>query len=494
MAININTPFGQALQSVGPQYGANPFDIAAALGNGNVENGLMTSGKPGDNGTAFGGMQWRLDRADKLKALAASMGKDWTDPTVQATHWWQEHKNQGLMGATSVGDANDNAIDSLRPAGWSARAGDNLHAAGYEKRLLGSAQAYAALTGGAPDGVDTNTNEAYGNNGADPRQFQANAAPDASSQAQPVDPTSDANGYNFRTHGMQLAAALMSRDDPTGAAVFNSMLSADRAAAVAKKKDDTWTTAKEPVQLADGSYVYRKTNDRTGQVVDTPVPPGHEPKKEDPSDATPTRQEVQAADLQSKAVQNLGQLTPVRDAVNTLRDALQKGTFTVGPDKTGKMVIDNITGNSDENDRYLKSMQSNIINAASVVAQSQKGSMTNFKFAKDIEQVMPSFANMDPKAAYEALTRVSEGITGAYNGNANTVIKHAKLFPRLNEVMDPDTGEMVPMTEYYQNKVKAYGDHEKAMRDATPAFMASPGRSAKPTPKPGGLFDHIMGN
>lgn len=488
MAIDINTPLGQALVAEGKARGFSPFDIAGSIGNAAAENGLMTSGKPGDNGTAFGGFQWRGDRKAQLDALASQMGKSWTDPSVQAKHWFNEQEAAGNKGATSVDDGNDNSIDSLRPAGWTQRAGDNTAVDQYGNRLANSKAAYAALTGGAADGVSTNQPDAS--------QFQANASPDAAPTTPAptyVDPTSDANGYNVRSHMMNLGAALMSRDNATGAAAIQAQLAAERAAAVANKpKEQTWTTQKDPVTLSDGTQVYRKTNDTTGQVVDTPVPAGHEAKAEDPMDTPPTRQEVTAMDKRNVAVQNLGQLAPVRDAVNVLRDALQKGTFTVGPDKQGQMVIDNITGNSTENDRYLKAMQSNIINAASIVAQSQKGSMTNFKFAKDMEQVMPSFANQDPKAAYEALSRVAQGIGGAYAGNASAAATYANSFPRLKTMMHPDTGKEVPVSDYYGNKVKEYGDREKAFDAAAPAFLAGPGRSTKPQPS-GGLFSHVMG-
>ena len=493
MAVDISTPLGQALAAEGQSRGFSPFDIAGSLGNAQSENGLATSGTPGDNGTAFGGFQWRGDRFNQLKALADQMGKPWTDPSVQAKHWFNEQEAAGNKGATSVDDANDNTIDSLRPAGWTQRAGDNTAVDGYGNRLANSTAAYAALTGGAADGTSTNQ--------PDPRQFQANADGSGAATnynsgaaaAAAVDPTSDAGGYNIGAHMQNLGAALMARDNPSGAAVIQAQLAAQRAAFQANKpKDQTWTADKAPSQNADGTWMNYKTNDSTGQRVGVPTPANQIPKADDPNDTPPTRQEVQAQIKQNEAVQNINQLTPVRDAVNTLRDALQKGTFTVGPDKQGQMVIDNITGNSTENDRYLKSMQSNIINAASVVAQSQKGSMTNFKFAKDMEQVMPSFAAQDPKAAYEALSRVAQGIGGAYNGNANAATGYGKSFSRLNTMMDPNTGEQVPIADYYKDKVKTYGDREKAFSDAAPAFLNGPGRST-PTQPAGGLFGHVMG-
>lgn len=49
--------------------------------------------KRGNQYTAFGTAQWRLDRADALRRMAQRMGTDWTDVGAQQQHWRNEALN-----------------------------------------------------------------------------------------------------------------------------------------------------------------------------------------------------------------------------------------------------------------------------------------------------------------------------------------------------------------------------------------------------------------
>lgn len=482
---DINSPFAQALIREGQARGYSPFDIAGSIGNAFTENGLRTDGMPGDNGTAFGGMQWRNERHAALKAEAQKHGKDWTDPLVQASHWYNEQDATGNKGAEDITSANDMAINSLRPAGYK-QGQTNDGVMHYAQRLSASQQALAAMNGAQapvdPDAPSAGTQNASSVPSGAPGSFQIPGSEGGvmnQSQQPQYEPT-------MGDKLSQLSAAFFRRDSPNTAASMENALQAkingERANLKAQQASERWSTG-AAYQNAQGKWMQQQTA-ADGRIRNTAVAPEAIPAP-DP-DKPAGRPEVQAAKDQSIAVQNLEQLEPVRNAVNTLREALQKGTFEVGPDKTGKMVINNLTGNSTANDLYLKSMQSNIINAASIVAQSQKGSMTNFKFAKDMEMVMPSFANNDKKAAYEALTRVSEGITGAYNGNVSAVNKYAGMFPKtLGTTFDGEKGESVSIGEYFGNKAKVHAAREKAMHDATPDFLAQPGRGASKGPEIG---------
>ena len=60
-------------------YGYESHQIAGVIGNLVQESGLRPTGAVGDNGTAHGVAQWRLDRLDGLREFAAHRGSDWTD-------------------------------------------------------------------------------------------------------------------------------------------------------------------------------------------------------------------------------------------------------------------------------------------------------------------------------------------------------------------------------------------------------------------------------
>jgi hypothetical protein len=411
-------------------------------------------------------MQWRKDRYTALQALAAQQGKQWNDPSVQATHWWNEHKQQGLMGSQTPDEANDATIDSLRPAGWKANADTNAGVMHYSQRLANTNAALQALGIAAPQGASPADMPAPGAQEAQQIVQQPQRAP------QPT--LSDSLG--------RLSSAFFMRDSPTQAKAItddlNTRMAQQQALLKAQQVSNQWTTKPEIVTGANGKS-YRLQYNAQGQTRTAPVAPEEVPKEESPEK---TRQEVMATEKLGIAENTLGQIDRVRGSIQVLREALQHGTFQLGPDQQGKMVLQNITGNSDESTRFLKSMESQIIEAATAMAATQKGALTNFKFAKDMQAVMPSFANHDRKAAYEALERVSHGLDEGYNATANTALNHAKGFERLQKKLDPTTGEDVDINTFYRNKIKENAEREAAMKAKRAEFMASPGRGQSATP------------
>lgn len=85
--------------------GGTPLLASAAVGNFTGESSLdPTIGGDRDragNPTSFGLGQWRGERFDALKNLAASQGKDWRDPSVQLDHTMNE-LNGGDAGAAQA--------------------------------------------------------------------------------------------------------------------------------------------------------------------------------------------------------------------------------------------------------------------------------------------------------------------------------------------------------------------------------------------------------
>lgn len=309
----------------------------------------------------------------------------------------------------------------------------------------------------------------------------------------PAEGAQDAQGIMSQAQGYQpyqptmtdsldkLSAAFFMRDSPQQAQILTNDI-AKRAALQAQAlrraqaTQERWQTG-QPYQQANGKWVVPQTSTNGNRRV-VPMTPGEEPAQ-DPD--VPTRQEVVATGRRDQAMTAINQIETVQGHIDTLREALQHGTFKVGPDQTGKMVLQNITGNSDESSRYLKAMESSIIAAATAVAQQQKGALTNFKFQKDMEQVMPSFAANDKKAAYESLKRVSEGLQDNWRSAANGIVTAGRQFPRLGKMMDPVTGDDIDVAEHYKELAKRRHERQQKMYEAEPAFMASPGRGAAPT-------------
>lgn len=471
--MDLNNPFAQSLISEGQRRGYSPYDISAAIGNANVENRLRTDGTPGDNGTAFGGMQWRLDRFTALKSKAAAMGKPWNDPSVQAAHWYDEQDTDGRKGATSIEQANANVIGSLRPGGYT-RNGPLENVSNYQNRASGSAAAYAAMNGGAMSPQ------------AAPQDLPAEGAQET--QGILTQSAQQPQGYQPTfTDGLdKLSAAFFMRDSPQQAQVIQNGLKdrmANQAAALRRAQGATerWQTG-AAFKNADGNWV-RPSQSSTGGYKETAVPKGQEPAE----DTVETSRQAEAAiSKRQPLVQNAKQLEKVIDSISTLREAMQLGTFDVSIDKHGEVLINNLTGNSTDNDRKLKAMTTSIIEAASAFGATQRGALTNFKFQKDMEKVMPSLADKDTKAAYDSLKRVTHEAHLAYDATADGIRNGAKAFPKqLGTVFEG--GEDVDASAYYGQRTKDMKAREKAMSEREAEFFAKPkaGRANTKAPSVG---------
>lgn len=106
------------------QRGLSPVAAAGIAGNFHGESGFDPT-IAGDHGTSFGLAQWRGDRLDALKQLAASQGKDWRDTNVQLDHVMNELKGPeaqayaALQGAKSPEEAATQFMQKYeRPAAW----------------------------------------------------------------------------------------------------------------------------------------------------------------------------------------------------------------------------------------------------------------------------------------------------------------------------------------------------------------------------------------
>lgn len=92
--------------------GLTPHIAAGIVGNLIVESGLDPTAV-GDNGSAYGLAQWRLDRRDNLKKFAKERGKDISDFDTQLEFLWHELNGNykqvlnKLLGARDATQATD---------------------------------------------------------------------------------------------------------------------------------------------------------------------------------------------------------------------------------------------------------------------------------------------------------------------------------------------------------------------------------------------------
>lgn len=468
MGLDISAPFAQALIAEGRKRGYNDYDIAGSIGNAYAENKLNTSGLPGDKGTAFGGMQWRQDRFDALKAKAAEAGVPWTDPNVQAAHWFDEQDADGNKGAKSVTDANDNSIGSLRPAGYHADTPDNLGVSAYANRLQGTNDAYAAITGASPGVMSP-----------EPGVMSQQTPPQLTSAG--FTPGSRQDWGNWMTG---LGAELRRRDNPEAAAQMDAGLQKQienqQAFLKAQQASNSFKSG-TPFKNAAGNWVTTQTSSN-GQVNTVPTPKDQIP--DETSDDRPTASDVKYGKQFNDASANMALVEAPIDQLHTIQEALQAGKVHLGPGQTMTAFLDNLTNNSTEQDRLLKSGDSAIITAATSLMSVLKGTGTNFKFKKEMENVMPLGAMYDDKAAYDGFGRVADGLQKIYGVNAQSARNAAGGAPKtLGKIFDPKTSQEVDTKKYHMDKESAMAARVQALKDGEVAFKnrPPPGSEQKPT-------------
>lgn len=261
MAFDPNDPYTQAVMQQGQAAGYNPMQIAALLGRTQVESGGDTSNSSGDGGTSFGAQQWRGDRFQKLQDLAASQGKSWQDPQVQAQHMFNElggtesASGQALLAAQTPEDAQNAVSGYERPAGYTAD--DPSQSSGYSQALTNAQQIQAALTGGLTEGRSAD----------DDTTGSITKTPAAAADKDTGD-IQQALGGNVKPLGKGLegvGAALMARDQVGGSQVL---------AAMSKAKDDDNTKSYRFLGANADGQTYTVFNPADGTVKTIPIAAG----------------------------------------------------------------------------------------------------------------------------------------------------------------------------------------------------------------------------
>jgi hypothetical protein len=128
----------------------NPIALSVLMGNSQIESAGFNPTITGDKGTAYGHMQWRLDRQDRLRQFARSMGRHESDSYAQGkfaawelTQGTERAAGQRLLNARTLEEAQLGANSYLRMKDYDKGAGA-MH---YSHRLAASRDWAGKITG-----------------------------------------------------------------------------------------------------------------------------------------------------------------------------------------------------------------------------------------------------------------------------------------------------------------------------------------------------------
>lgn len=452
--MNLNSPFAQALISEGQRRGYPAIAIAASIGNASQENGLRTNGAPGDNGTAYGGFQWRGDRYSNLQRTATAMDKAWDDPSVQAAHWYNEldgkyggEKPYGdaLKAARNGQEANDAVIRSLRPAG-SQNGPQAAH--NYRGRLSAVNEAFAQLNGKTPL-ADLPADGAQEGSFQTPQSetpktgFEGffSGGPGAFfGQPQP--------GWNLGDTLIGAGAALMVRDNPKGA---QALLQAQEAAS---REQDPEKVRTQIDTSAGRAYVTdRKGNVRVQQI--------HAP------DAKP---------ISDTAVKLIQGNNDASEAAWNAAEGTRKYTRLLMDGKVNLSALSRIgndfatfTNDSDEGTRNAAGLMSHLMRMRDAKLLEAKGVQTEGDATRALEALLPGNAKFDNKTVASLFRDLSKEFTNTYDTKQ---AYNQALFNRYKDY-DPEG--------FYKSR---YDDRMKQARDADALIERGWGNFANPAAAP----------
>lgn len=476
MAFDLDNPFVQSIIQEGTSRGYSPMAIAASLGNAHVENKFNTGGTPGDNGTAFGGMQWRGDRYKNLQNTAAAMNVPWTDPKAQAAHWWNEmdgkygsegQYGKALKNASSIEDANDAVVNSLRPAGWHG-ADDNEDSLFYDQRKNNSSAILAAMNGGPnPDLASPNAQNAQG-------QGLPPGAP-----ANMFGPKTDAPGGSLGETLMQIGGLMMSRGNPAGAQFIQTMLNNQRAQE--KASADSWTTdTRNPVTTKDGKQYYTRTNSKTGQVTYLPIDEAHQPQEE--ADKPPPQRVLSDFGANNNAVNSTKQII---EEGHSLITKIADSNLDLAVDAQGKAYFRNLTNTTKEDGLLIKRAQAYFDRLAEERVNLEKGGVSNFRLTQAKAQFLPGGAQWSTTATMDSLQRAVNVFEEAHTNAIGRNQMYMDVYPHLSKSKAPGTDKTY--IDKYQEDLQHIGTISKEARKMVDDFQKKTfdAQKAKEPTKPG---------
>lgn len=498
MPIDINNPFAQALLRQGQARGFTPMGIAASIGNASAENGLRTNGRPGDNGTAFGGFQWRNERKAALDAKARAMGKAWDDPEVQAAHWYDEQEGSesrwGLKNAKDLQSAVNSTVSSLRPAGWTPR--DPTGAHNYSGRLSAAEEAFRQLNGGqAPARTPGAMQADLPAEGATEAGFQVPGAQEPPKEG--WDAFLDGGpgalfgkpqeGWNVGDALGGAGIAMMARDNPSGAAALASYINGGR-----KAERDKYTTHYDP-RSGKLIRIPKDGGQATTQQINVPVV-NKSIEKVDPEsgkaiinngDGTFTTQDMLPSkphpmtDGSRKLFQKNDEMgeTAYNAATETQKWTKKIMDGQVDLSAMGRMgnAYSNYMNDSDEKTRNAAQLYAHIEKMRNARLLEAKGVQTEGDAVRALDALLPGASKYDNKA----VATLFRGLAGDFQKTYEQNQKYNEpLLTKYKSEIDPD--------DYYKtrhaDRLKGFKQNEDSINSGWENFNRAPVSAPPATP------------
>jgi hypothetical protein len=498
--------------------------IGSLMGEGGryLDAGAVNPGDGADGSDSQGFGQWNGPRAQALKALAAQMGVDPTDPNAQVAHLvnelqgpyahvldklkngpnsiehgadtWTRHyevpanPDAQVAARTGFGYQFADALGNGSSAPMAYAAGD-----GSNNPIL-SSDAFQALAKAAPIGAgkgddsedDSAENDSTGTPAAPTATDQFAALKQSvlknipglggngaistgllgsllgNGQSDAADATKSDTG-KFGNTLVRLGAALMARDNPSGAqALLNAIPKADK---------DSTATVKGAQVITNGqgqSFVRNIMSDGTVKV--TPLKPGEvspaELNKANPV-AKPDKMsafEQREAGFSSRA---LAQSQNQYDKAQDIQEAIISGKFSPTWDNRLGAFVDNSTGHSTESGRWLKELNS-LVNRSTLTTMSfQKGTATDQRMKFDLESIFPKSSQYDAATVFDSLDRVKQVAQENYGGAATQLNKQAAAHPSMGQApiyIGRDKVTQEKLNDYIECKYKTWDSRDENIR------------------------------
>lgn len=414
--IDLTSPLMQQIVAQGQANGYSPMAIGAIASRALAENGGDTSGTPGDDGTAFGGMQWRGSRFTALKNLADQMGSTWDDPKVQAAHIYNElggtekQSGQALMYADNPQSATNAIMGYVRPGGYSASNPQNGN--GYAKTLNGTDAIADAISNGQTSVNIPGTPAPPTPSSAQP---PSTSGATASSNLSSSPPTANLSP-TFGNRLLGLASALMARDNPQGAAAMRGLQQDQQQQQILSSGLGQWED-KGDTPSGTGRVLVNKY---TGQNLVSPLPVQFQ-TRDKPAEEKAYRDNDQQAQTNGNTI----------DQLNQVRSAILNGKLSLSWDNQAKNFIANTMNSSNEESLNNKDAVAALGQAVNNSIANMKGPATQNHFNAALAAIAPAGASSDDAAMLDVLGRAIKAGRSQYDPSARFMMQMLNKHPDL---------------------------------------------------------------
>jgi hypothetical protein len=264
---------------------------------------------------------------------------------------------------------------------------------------------------------------------------------------------------------VRLGAALMARDNPSGAqALLNAIPKAD--------KDSTATVKGAQVITNSQGQSFVRNIMSDGTVKVTPLKPGEvspaEIAKSNPQ-ATQKPDKMSAFEQREAGFSSraLAQSQNQYDKAQDIQEAIISGKFSPTWDNRLGAFVDNSTGHSTEGGRWLKELNS-LVNRSTLTTMSfQKGTATDQRMKFDLESIFPKSSQYDAATVFDSLDRVKQVAQENYGGAATQLNKQAAAHPSMGQApiyIGRDKVTQEKLNDYIDNRYKTWDSRDENIR------------------------------